>query len=630
MHFLLYIFFAHDITCCLCVCQSFSCVRLCDPMDCSPPGSSVQGILQARVLEWVAISFSRRSSWSRDWTHISCIAGRFFTVWATKEVPSVFRYKNSVVGEETEAHWLPTPGLYLPVQSLAYTLLLSTPSRMSCIQAAFYQGVGLRSPSGGLYMGRLAGSSLFCIYFRLGKWCDIKSKFKEFSYSSSRWIVKQWRHFTTSTPSLAQELLTVHSAMEVQEVLKRKQEPWRWGTQWSAFSSVQFSHSVMSNSSWPYGPQHVRPPCPSPTPGVYSNSSPFSRWCHPTISSSVVPFSSHLQSFSASGSFQMSQLFASGVQSIGVSASASVLPMNTQDWSPLGWTGWISLQSNGLSRVFSNTTVKKHEFFSGQPSEIDNDQLRGSSKLILLQLQEKLKNSTSTILQSFRVWSKLEGWKIQYFGASWANLKQNRKIIIFKCCSLILRNNNEPFLNQIVTCNEKWIVYNWQWPAQWLNWVEAPKHFPKPNLHQKKDMVTICCCAVGLIHYNFLNPGEAITCEKDAQVVHEMHHKLQCLQTTLINKKGSILLHDNALPQVTQLMLQKLKELGNEVLSHPSYSPDLSPTNYHFFKHLDNFLQTKCFHNQQDIQSSLNLKKHAFLHYRYKQSYFSLEKVSWL
>ena len=133
------------------------------------------------------------------------------------------------------------------------------------------------------------------------------------------------------------------------------------------FSSVQFSCSVMSYSLRPHGPQHARPPCPSPTPGVYPNSCPLSRWCHPTISSSVIPFS-HLQSFPASGSFPMSQLFASGVQSIGVSASASVLPMNTQDWSPLGWTSWISLQSKGLSRVFSNTTVQKHQFFSAQLS----------------------------------------------------------------------------------------------------------------------------------------------------------------------------------------------------------------------------------------------------------------------
>ena len=127
-------------------------------------------------------------------------------------------------------------------------------------------------------------------------------------------------------------------------------------------TSVQFSHSVMSNSLWPHGLQHARPPCSSPTPRACSDSCPSSRWCHPTISSSVIPFSSCLQSFPASGSVPTSQFFSSGGQSVGVSASKSILPMNTQDWSPLGWTGWISLQSKGLSKVFSNTTVQKHQF----------------------------------------------------------------------------------------------------------------------------------------------------------------------------------------------------------------------------------------------------------------------------
>ena len=120
--------------------------------------------------------------------------------------------------------------------------------------------------------------------------------------------------------------------------------------------SVQFSCSVVSDSLRPHGPQHARPPCPSPTPGAYSKSYPLSQWCHPITSSSVIPFSSHLQSFPTSGSFQMSQFFALGGQSIGVSASTSVLPMNPQDWSPLGWTDWISFQSKGLSRVFSNSS----------------------------------------------------------------------------------------------------------------------------------------------------------------------------------------------------------------------------------------------------------------------------------
>ena len=134
------------------------------------------------------------------------------------------------------------------------------------------------------------------------------------------------------------------------------------------FSSVQFSCSVVSNSLWPHGLQHARLPCPSTTPGACSNLCPLSQWCHPTISSSVVPFSSCLQSFSASRSFPMSQFFASGGQSIGVSASASVLPMNIQDWFPLGLTSLISSQSKGLSRVFSNTTVQKHQCFRAQLS----------------------------------------------------------------------------------------------------------------------------------------------------------------------------------------------------------------------------------------------------------------------
>ena len=139
---------------------------------------------------------------------------------------------------------------------------------------------------------------------------------------------------------------------------------WLYSLQPKMDNLYQFSRSVVSNPLRPHEPQHARPPCPSPTPGVHPNSCPSSRWCHPTISSSVVPFSSCPQSFPASRSFPMSQRFTSGGQSIAVSASTSVLEMNTQDWSPLGWTGWISLQPKRLSRVFSSTTVQKHQFFS--------------------------------------------------------------------------------------------------------------------------------------------------------------------------------------------------------------------------------------------------------------------------
>ena len=184
-------------------------------MDCSLPGSSVYGILQARILEWVAIPFSRGSSWPRDWTWVSCTGRQILYHWATRKPTDV----------------------------------------------------------------------------------------------------------------------------------------------------VQFS-SVVSDSLQSHGLQRARLPFSSPTPGAYPNSCVLSWWCHPTISSSVIPLSSCPQSFPASGSFQMSQLFESGGQSIGVSASASVLPMNTQDWFPLGWTGWISLQSKGLSRLFS--TVQKYQFFGAQ------------------------------------------------------------------------------------------------------------------------------------------------------------------------------------------------------------------------------------------------------------------------
>ena len=147
--------------------------------------------------------------------------------------------------------------------------------------------------------------------------------------------------------------------------------PGPYFSQYQGYASAFSVHSVMSHSLQSHGLQHDRFPCPSPTPGVYSNSYPLSQWC----SSFVIPFSSHLQSFPASGYFQMSQFFTSGGQSIGVSASASVLPLNIQDWSPLGWTGWISLQSKGLSRVFSNTTVQKHQFFGSQLSLWSNSHI---------------------------------------------------------------------------------------------------------------------------------------------------------------------------------------------------------------------------------------------------------------
>ena len=157
-------------------------------------------------------------------------------------------------------------------------------------------------------------------------------------------------------------------------------QSWTWNkwdkNKWeSKFSSVKFSHSVVSDSLRPHESQHARPPCPSPTPGVHPNSCTLSRWSHPAISYSVVPFSSCPQYLPALGSFPMSQLFAWGGQSIGVSALALVIPKNTQEWSPLGLIGWISLQSKGLSRVFSNTTIQKHQFFGAQLSSQSNSHI---------------------------------------------------------------------------------------------------------------------------------------------------------------------------------------------------------------------------------------------------------------
>ena len=229
-------------------------------MDYSPPGSSAHGILQARILEWVAIPFSRGSPQPRDQAWVSCIAGRFFTIWAT------------------DVALLPTNG----------------------------QKQQLWRPSS------------FCM--------PIEGSRAEL------------------------ELIIQRSAV------------------WVRTGSVLFSHSVVSNSWCPHGLQQARLPCPSPTPGACSNSCPLSQWCRPTISTSVIPFSSCLQSLPVSGSFPMSQFFTSVGRRIGVSASASDLPMYIQDWFPLGWTGWISWLSKGLSRVFSNTRVQKHQFFGAQLS----------------------------------------------------------------------------------------------------------------------------------------------------------------------------------------------------------------------------------------------------------------------
>ena len=229
--------------------QSLSCVQLCDPYDCSPPGSSVHKNFQVRIVEWFAIFYSRRSARPRDWTQVSSITGGFFIIWATREAPK---------------------------GGLGFTL---------------NQG------------------------FYIHAWVSFHLSFKP-KASFINWersFHRVWRKPEGLCDALSSCCLSA-------------------GAQ---FSSVQFSPSVMSNSLWAQGLQQAKLPCPSPTPRAYSSWWLSSWWCHPTISSSVMPFSSCLQSFPVSGSFPTSQFFTSGGQSIGVSASASVLPMNIQDWFPL-------------------------------------------------------------------------------------------------------------------------------------------------------------------------------------------------------------------------------------------------------------------------------------------------------
>ena len=207
----------------------------------------------------------------------------------------------------------------------------------------------------GIFQARILGRVAIS-YFRRFSWVVKQEKLYDYGHSIKYWFIRAQT-----------EVLIVHILFPI---------PWYFSTKdtckihiWSHvfYYQYQFSHSVMSDSLWHHGLQHARPPCPLPTPRAYSNSHTSLWWCHPTISFSVILFSC-LQSFPTSGSFLVSLFFTSGGQSIEVSASASVLPMNIQNWFPLRWAGWISLQSKGLSRVFSNTTVQKHQFFGTQLS----------------------------------------------------------------------------------------------------------------------------------------------------------------------------------------------------------------------------------------------------------------------
>lgn len=250
-------------------------------------------------------------------------------------------------------------------------------------------------------------------------------------------------------------------------------------------------------------------------------------------------------------------------------------------------------------------TLKNEE--RGRPKKkVDDDKLDASVKADPCQTVRGLagnlgvsKSTVSRHLDTMGKVKKMDTWVPH-------ELKEKHKIRRAEICSsLLLRNKNDPFLSRIVTCDEKWILYdNRRRSAHWLNKDEAPKHMPKPSLHQRKVMVTVWWSMKGVVHYSFLRPGETITAEKYCSEIDDFHKKLKQKQPALVNRKGPILLHDNARPHVSQKTVKKLNELGYEVLAHPPYSPDLSPTDYHLFRHFDNFLREKTFKNEAMTKDS--------------------------
>uniref|UniRef100_A0A5S6Q1Y9 HTH_48 domain-containing protein n=1 Tax=Trichuris muris TaxID=70415 RepID=A0A5S6Q1Y9_TRIMR len=239
-------------------------------------------------------------------------------------------------------------------------------------------------------------------------------------------------------------------------------------------------------------------------------------------------------------------------------------------------------------------------------SKVDDDELRAvieaDPRKTTREVAKQLNVSQPTIvthLNKIGKSEKLDKWVPH-------ELNESQRMRRYEVCSaLVLRNKNEPFLDRIVTCDEKWILYdNRKRSAQWLDRGAAPKQFPKPNQHQRKVMVSVWWSRRGLISYTFFKPGETITAEKYCHEIEKMHEQLQGRYPILVNRKGPILLHDNARPHVSQRTIQKLHDLGYETLPHPACSPDLSPTEYHFFKHLDRFLQGKVFKNEEEAENA--------------------------
>lgn len=242
----------------------------------------------------------------------------------------------------------------------------------------------------------------------------------------------------------------------------------------------------------------------------------------------------------------------------------------------------------------------------GRPSAVDDAILKtmveDSPRVTIKELAQQLQVDPATISRHLNLIGKvkkLDKW-IPH------ELSEKQKTHRFELCSMhLLRYKTDPFLERIITCDEKWVLYdNRKRSGQWLDKTEPPKHFPKPDLHPKKIMLTVWWSTQGLIHHEFLNPNETITGERYCQLIDKMHEKLSHIYPALVNRKGPILLHDNARPHASRMTFQKLLALGYETLPLPPYSPDLSPTDFYFFKHLSKFLEDRVFKNQTDAQSA--------------------------
>jgi histone-lysine N-methyltransferase SETMAR len=259
-----------------------------------------------------------------------------------------------------------------------------------------------------------------------------------------------------------------------------------------------------------------------------------------------------------------------------------------------------------FDRFRSGDLSLEEEDGRGRPSQVDDDELKAlvkaNPRTTVRELGAALgvcDQTVSTHLAAIGKVKKLDKWVPH-------DLKETQKIKRLEVASsLLIRNETEPFLGRIVTCDEKWILYdNRKRSGQWLDEDEPPKHFPKPDFHQKKTMVTVWWSMLGIIHYSFLPRGQTITAASYCDELDDFNRKLSELHPALVNRKRPILLHDNAKPHAALITQQKLRELGYEVLPHPPYSPDLAPTDFHFFKHLDSFLHGQVFNDQKSIETA--------------------------